>query len=349
MSRRLGEPCPGGDKFAQPRCSPLLATPDDSMRQLGTLPDAQTARILADYLRAQSVETRVDRESAGWVVWVCDEDKLTQARQEYQTFLKDPTDERYVQARQTAKELRKEEARQERTYRRRQERFDRKMFRGHGRQLTMSLVVVSFLVTLLFHAREQRELVGRYLFITDLMLPKDVVDEQLPDVYRGEIWRAVTPIFIHFGVFHLLFNMLWLLHLGPQIESRYGPGRLALLVLLIAVLSNLAQYHLSGVSVDWPQLLIKPPNPNFGGMSGVVFGLFGYVWMKSVYEPGCGLFVGGRTILLMVFWLVLCMTPYLGLNIANTAHLVGLGVGMVVGYLSARWNNFGQRGGEESE
>jgi GlpG protein len=101
--------------------------------------------------------------------------------------------------------------------------------------------------------------------------------------------------------------------------------------------------------VDWPQLLIKPPNPNFGGMSGVVFGLFGYVWMKSVYEPGCGLFVGGRTILLMVFWLVLCMTPYLGLNIANTAHLVGLGVGMILGYLSARWNNFGQRGGEESE
>jgi hypothetical protein len=50
----------------------------------------------------------------------------------------------------------------------------------------------------------------------------------------------------------------------------------------------------------------------------------------------------------MIFWLVLCMTGQIG-PIANTAHLVGLGVGMVEGYLSARWNNFGQRGVEETE
>ena len=43
------------------------------------------------------------------------------------------------------------------------------------------------------------------------------------------------------------------------------------LVLVIAALSNLGQYFVSG--------------PNFCGISGVVYGLFGYIWMKGRFDP----------------------------------------------------------------
>ena len=37
------------------------------------------------------------------------------------------------------------------------------------------------------------------------------------DVLRGQIWRLITPIFIHFDVMHILFNMWMLRDLGDQV------------------------------------------------------------------------------------------------------------------------------------
>jgi GlpG protein len=127
---------------------------------------------------------------------------------------------------------------------------------------------------------------------------------------------------VHFGAIHLLFNMFWVYDLGGMIEARQGTGRLLLLVLTAAVLSNLGQYIMSG--------------PLFGGMSGVVYALFGYVWMKSRYEASADLYVQPQTVLIMIGWLFLCMTGRVG-PIANTAHGVGLAVGVAVGVAPYLW------------
>ena len=137
--------------------------------------------------------------------------------------------------------------------------------------------------------------------------------------------------------------MLWLLSLGSQLELRYGPRRLAVLVVLIAAVSNFCQYCFSTVELRGLVPVVTQSSPYFGGMSGVVFGLFGFVWMKAVYEPGSGLYVSPANIFLMIVWLILCMTGKVG-PIANTAHLVGLAVGMLAGYASAWWNDFGGAG-----
>src|SRR5262249_59186858 len=113
----------------------------------------------------------------------------------------------------------------------------------------------------------------------------------LPELKRGELWRVVTPAFIHISEWHLLFNMLCLIWLGTQLERRYGTGRFALLVLLMAVPSHLCQYFFPAVSLEGWRPVVAQPMPLFGGMSGVLYGLFGFVWMKAVYEPGCGLYV----------------------------------------------------------
>jgi GlpG protein len=133
-------------------------------------------------------------------------------------------------------------------------------------------------------------------------------------IARGQVWRVVTPIFIHYGPLHLIFNMFWLLDLGAMIETRRGSLFLLLLVLITAAVSNVAQYYLG----DW-----GVRNPAFGGMSGVNYALFGYAWLKGKFQPHLGVGVSPQTVTIMLFWLVLCMTGLVG-AVANVAHLVGL-------------------------
>jgi GlpG protein len=105
-----------------------------------------------------------------------------------------------------------------------------------------------------------------------------------------------------------------------MIEARQGTLQLALLVVVIAGLSNFGQYYVSG--------------PIFGGMSGVVYGLLGYIWIRGKFDPGSGLFLHPSTVNMMLIWFVLCYTNLLG-PVANTAHAVGLIAGIAWGYLSS--------------
>jgi GlpG protein len=140
------------------------------------------------------------------------------------------------------------------------------------------------------------------------------------DVLRGQVWRTVTPMLIHFGMWHLVFNLYWLYYLGAQIEDRRGSLRFLLFVLVVAVASNVGQACFTG------------PLTLFGGMSGVVYGLFGYVWMKSTFDASAGMHVTRFQTVLFIVWFFLCLTGFMG-PIANVAHGVGLVFGVVVGYV----------------
>jgi GlpG protein len=71
-------------------------------------------------------------------------------------------------------------------------------------------------------------------------------------------------------------------------------------------------------------------------MSGVLYGLFGYVWMKSRYEPTAELYIHPNTVVLMMLWLVICMLGLMG-PIANWAHGIGLAVGIIIGIAPYAW------------
>jgi membrane associated rhomboid family serine protease len=141
----------------------------------------------------------------------------------------------------------------------------------------------------------------------------------LPEVRRGELWRLITPIFIHFSWMHILFNMLWLKDLGSMIEARQGSGFLTIMVLVTAIASNLAQFLAVG--------------PDFGGMSGVVYALMGYIWIRGKLDPGSGLFLHPSTVMMMIIWFFVCWTGAVG-HVANFAHAGGLLAGMAWGGLS---------------
>ena len=138
----------------------------------------------------------------------------------------------------------------------------------------------------------------------------------------GEYWRIITPIFLHFGLVHLVFNSLWLSMLGSRIEELAGSSHLILLVLLSGVFSNMAQFIWSGTVY-------------FGGMSGVVYALLGYIWIKNKMWPHPLLHLPPGIVGFMLGWLLVCMTGILdlllGVGVANAAHLGGLVIGMLLG------------------
>lgn len=137
------------------------------------------------------------------------------------------------------------------------------------------------------------------------------------EILHGQIWRIVTPIFLHFGWLHIIFNMIWLYQLGSMIETVAGTKKFASIILVAAALSNVFQY--------WMQ-----PVP-FGGMSGVIYGLLAYAWGMGRWQPRSRYFVDKPTFGFMMFWLVICFTGAMG-PVANYAHLGGLIVGLIWAY-----------------
>jgi GlpG protein len=175
---------------------------------------------------------------------------------------------------------------------------------------TLAIVGISIVVYLL-GALGWQDIVVRPLLISEYIKPT------LPELYSGQIWRLFTPMFLHFSIFHIVFNMLWTLEFGRLIESRQGAAALILISLGISASSNLAQYFISG--------------PIFGGMSGVIYGYFGYVWIQSLTNPGFGIRLNPTIVKLLLGWFVVCWSGILelfGITIANTAHTAGLLSGM---------------------
>ena len=86
-----------------------------------------------------------------------------------------------------------------------------------------------------------------------------------------EFWRLISPIFIHFSVAHLAFNSLWVYILGTRIENLEGFKKLILLIIFSGSLSNFAESAASGAII-------------FGGLSGCVYGLLGYCYIKEFIQ-----------------------------------------------------------------
>jgi GlpG protein len=305
------------------------------MRQLGTLPRVSDARAVADYLRTLRIETRLLPESDGWSVWVCDEDRVGQAREEFSRFQADPSDPRFAVRQAPAPAPARRELPTPRRVRR--------VPRAPAFPLTTSLIIACVVVFLLTaQGGVARSPLAQALFIAPFWSAgRALRPEGLSLILHGQVWRLVTPIFIHFSIWHLFFNMTWLWVLGMQIEARRGPWRLGLMIVAMAVASNLLQYYFGHLSLEGSEL-VAHPSPAFGGMSGVVYGLLGYVWMKARFDPEAGLWVQPSTIVWMMVWFALCWTDWfqqLVGPVANMAHAGGLLCGMLVGVLGTAARN----------
>ena len=309
------------------------------MRQIGTLPDEDQARRLADYLLTLDITTRLDRTGDGsWIVWVHREDRLEQARRELEQFLRDPADPMYQGVSQAARKLRQRASREERRHLRNTISLSGgTRFRPPERcPLTFGLIALSLAVALAENFGADPSAPARWLaidFVPPIRARLDPVDSGVPPialedprgvrpasldrVRSGEVWRVVTPILLHVSMFALVINMLWLYELAGAIELRRGTLLLGFLVLAIAAASNLAQFAVAG-------------NPRFGGMAAVIFGLYGYAWSETQGDDPGGITLRPNTSTLLLIWFL-----FYAVGGAGPQGFVRLAVGLGVGMLAS--------------
>ncbi|MEN9665951.1 MAG: hypothetical protein RLZZ326_2314 [Planctomycetota bacterium] len=140
-------------------------------------------------------------------------------------------------------------------------------------------------------------------------------------IFAGEIWRLVTPIFLHANFMHLGMNVLLFTILGLQVANLFGPGRMVLLFLGCGVAGSVAS-------------LVAEPRPSIGA-SGGVLGLAGVLLATGIRAWG-RLPPVVRRHLTTGIGLTVVINLALGFfipNIDNACHIGGLAAGLVMGSL----------------
>jgi GlpG protein len=140
-------------------------------------------------------------------------------------------------------------------------------------------------------------------------------------VWEGGYWALVSTAFIHLEPWHLALNVYWWWKLGGPVERVLGRWRYLGFVFAAAWVSSGVQLGVSGQTGH--------------GASGVVYALFGLLWVgrRSFRTAEQTLLI--KTAPLFLLWLGVCVLATRGgvMEIANGAHLGGL----LFGWVSAPW------------
>ena len=135
-------------------------------------------------------------------------------------------------------------------------------------------------------------------------------------IAQGEWWRFITPMFLHAGLLHILFNMFALYLFGPDLEKLTGKVRF------------LTIYFMAGLFGTMITYLLQDQMYSHVGASGAIYGVFGafgalvYYARKTMPQL--------KQIILPIIVISVIMT-FLQPNINITAHLTGLIVGFLIG------------------
>ena len=164
-------------------------------------------------------------------------------------------------------------------------------------------------------------------FLEPLLFIKTNLNSSLENTYliNNEWWRLITPTFLHFSITHLVFNCLWIYILGSRIEKLDGLSIFLFIFILTGILSNAGQFF-------WTQQYL------FGGLSGAVYGLLGYCFIIELDGRHGRYGLPEALYLFMFIWLLVGFTGVLSFfgfgNVANTAHLVGMIAGFIIGLIT---------------
>lgn len=276
------------------------------MRLVGKLANKNKAQQFISFLAVKGIdgEARKNEEQQN-LIWIYDDVHLSQAKAFLAEFERDSTQQMF-QVKATAPKKPKDDIKPTRKI---------KPIGEPNISLNAFLILICvflYIISLI------PQLKGPIL--TPLFISSSPYFPLFYEIKQGQIWRLVTPIFMHGDIIHLGFNMLWMFQLGKQVESIESGKVLLFLVIIIAIISNVAQYLVSG--------------PMFLGMSGVVYGLLGYIFIMSRYEMASAYFIDQTTMVIMIGWLFICLAGVFG-NVANGTHVAGIISGGVIAFIKS--------------
>ena len=264
------------------------------MLMITSFSNPRVAQAFVDYMATQGIILTIQQHTQT-DVWLADESQAGRVNAELARFLENPGDPRYLaaswQSGQTDSGLH----------------YQRFPFlaplRERAGPFTLLLMAACIIVFIIM------SVVGDQSVMIALAWPYD------PSL-QFDVWRYFTHALMHFSVMHILFNLLWWWYLGGAVEKRLGSGKLIVITLISALLSGYVQHKFSG--------------PWFGGLSGVVYALMGYAWLRGERDPESGIYLQRGLITFALIWLIAGWFDLFGMSIANGAHVTGLAVGLAM-------------------
>ncbi len=300
-----------------------------------------------------------------WDLWIRDESRVDQARAEYADFVADPTASRFDVVGEAARLRDERIARETDRLAKRNQRSQNQprensastgdsmrsaradataplgsqpgdRIRQKSIPITIAIIAISVIVSVTTNFGSPRgsakpgtvtleQKIYRGWSFVDRTEYADADGDPFASIRRGEVWRLVTPLFLHGDEFHLAFNMLWIFFLGSTIERLHGSVFFTALVLLTQVGGMMLQVSLP--PVDWLPASLHG-SPFAIGASGAVYGLFGFLWIRPIVDADYPIHMDPTNVVLMLGWLVVCITPLIP-NVANGAHIGGLVAGVI--------------------
>ncbi|TWU17382.1 Rhomboid protease GlpG [Novipirellula galeiformis] len=334
------------------------------MRRIGSLENETLAHRFCDYLLTLSIDAAADSDASvdnpQWDIWIRDEQDVDEARNQFALFVQSPESDTY-QVKSKADALRDKRVSEQQQKLAERKKLHRTLPTSGGRPAMGGLGGSSFA------ARQQNIPVAIGVIVLSVIasfaggfgrprLSPDaskLTSEQSVDyamsfvdrrdyaesdgdwfasIRKGEVWRFITPMFLHADPLHLAFNMIWIFLLGSAIERLQGSLFLAVLLFVSQLAGMLLQVSLPGSESLPPMLHALAGSPFAIGASGAVYGLFGYLWIRPQMDASFPIRLSQGNVMLMLGWLVLCMTGMFG-PIANGAHLGGLLAGVAAAFL----------------
>ena len=192
--------------------------------------------------------------------------------------------------------------------------------RVYGRKtayVNTAIIIINVLCFLYLELQGSTENAG-FMLAHGAMFAPLVVD-------HGQYYRLVTSVFMHFGVSHLMNNMLVLFVLGDNLERALGHVKYLIFYLLCGVGANLVSMT---VNLMTGSLSVG------AGASGAIFGVVGGLVYAVGVNRGRLEDLTSRQLGVMI--LLTLYHGFTSMNIDNAAHIGGLAAGILLGILLYR-------------
>lgn len=141
---------------------------------------------------------------------------------------------------------------------------------------------------------------------------------------NGQWYRIFGPNFMHGSAEHIVMNLCWWWLFASHIEHLFGTRRLVLIFIIASVFANCAQLIVTG--------------PNFLGLSGINYAIFGFMWWIDFLRPKWGLGMPTGLVAVMLLWIVVGYADVFAIPFANEAHLFGLIAGCLMALLFHKYS-----------
>lgn len=143
----------------------------------------------------------------------------------------------------------------------------------------------------------------------------------------GRWWTVLSASWLHGGLLHILFAILWIRQLGPAIAELYGPGRMVI-IYTIAGVAGFALSSTAGATLGWLPVAVLQGGAYTLGSSAAIFGLLG----AAVYYGRRS----GSSLVSSQAWsyaIPMALFGFILPGIDNYAHIGGF----IGGYLAGMW------------